>query len=168
MRRALFIYVHIVFRVYEYAFVMPCVVVDVYFSMNVCLHACTLICVGVWLCGCQSACLSGSLPDAWLKRYPARLLLFCTCLGFLTTVNLIMTLLLPPLFPLAKIVIGRSRMHSIALLLLEMIFVGAEARDPRQLKGLFPLPLTAVTGFLGACMAVRLLRDEGIELPHLW
>lgn len=54
------------------------------------------------------------------------------------------------------------------LLLLEIILIGAEARDPWQLGGLYPLPLVALTGVLGAWMAFRLVREKRIDPLFLW
>ena len=49
-----------------------------------------------------------------------------------------------------------------------MTLIGAEERNPWQLEGLFPLPLAALTGFLGAWMAVCLMRDRGVNPLFLW
>lgn len=59
-------------------------------------------------------------------------------------------------------------MHAVALLLLEMVLIGAEAKDRLQLGELYPLPLVAVTGGLGVWMAVRLVRDQGVDPLFLW
>ncbi|CAM9422492.1 unnamed protein product, partial [Laminaria digitata] len=59
-------------------------------------------------------------------------------------------------------------LHAVLLLLVEMTLIGAEERDPWQLEGLFPLPLAALTGFLGAWMAVRLMQDRGMNPLFLW
>lgn len=62
----------------------------------------------------------------------------------------------------------RARLHAVTLLLLEMVLVGAEAGDPSQLSELYPLPLVAVTGGLGVWMAVRLVRDRGVDSLFVW
>lgn len=59
-------------------------------------------------------------------------------------------------------------LHAVLLLLLEMVLINAEARDPWGLEGLFPMPLVAVTGFLGAWMVVRLFRDRWLDPLYLW
>lgn len=52
--------------------------------------------------------------------------------------------------------------------MVEGILIGAGASDPWQLEGLYPLPLTAVTGVLGAWMAFKLLRERGLDPLYLW
>lgn len=59
-------------------------------------------------------------------------------------------------------------LHAVLLLLLENVLIAAEVGDPWLLAGLFPLPLAAVTGFLGAWMAVHLVRDRGIDPLYIW
>eukprot|EP00903_Cladosiphon_okamuranus_P018928 g17409.t1 len=59
-------------------------------------------------------------------------------------------------------------LHAVTLLLLEMVLVGAEAKDPWQLSELYPLPLVGVTGALGTWMAVRLVRDRGVDPLFVW
>lgn len=59
-------------------------------------------------------------------------------------------------------------LHAVLLLLLENVLIAAEVGDPRLLAGLFPLPLAAITGFLGAWMAVHLVRDMGIDPLYMW
>lgn len=54
------------------------------------------------------------------------------------------------------------------LLVVEMVLIGAEAEDPFQLKDLYPLPLVAVTGGLGVWMALRLVRDRGVDPLFVW
>lgn len=54
------------------------------------------------------------------------------------------------------------------LLFLEMVLIGAEAKDPLQLSELYPLPLVAVTGGLGVWMAARLVRDQGVDPLFVW
>lgn len=59
-------------------------------------------------------------------------------------------------------------LHAVLLLLLENVLIAAEVGDPWLLAGLFPLPLAAVTGFLGTWMAVHLVRDMGIDPLYIW
>lgn len=54
------------------------------------------------------------------------------------------------------------------LLVVETILIDVEYNDPWKMDGLFPLPLVAVTGFLGVWMAVRLFRDRGLDPAYLW
>ncbi|CAN0545448.1 unnamed protein product [Ectocarpus sp. 12 AP-2014] len=53
-------------------------------------------------------------------------------------------------------------------MLLEIVLVGAEARDPWQLDGLYPLALVGLTGVLGIWMAFRLVRDHEVDPLFLW
>lgn len=59
-------------------------------------------------------------------------------------------------------------LHGVALLVVEGMLIGAEVRDPWRLEGLYPLPLTALTGALGAWMAFKLLRERGLDPLYLW
>eukprot|EP00752_Nemacystus_decipiens_P003365 g3112.t1 len=59
-------------------------------------------------------------------------------------------------------------LHAVALLFLEMILVGAEAREPIQLSELYPLSLVGVTGGLGMWISVRLVRDHRVDPLFLW
>ncbi|CAM9973927.1 unnamed protein product, partial [Scytosiphon promiscuus] len=59
-------------------------------------------------------------------------------------------------------------LHAVVLLLLEIVLVRAEANDPWQLGGLYPLPLAALTGALWAWVAFRLVRERGIDPLFLW
>ena len=61
-----------------------------------------------------------------------------------------------------------KRLHAVVLLFLEMVLIGAEAKDPLQLSELYPLPLVAVTGGLGVWMAARLVRDQGVDPLFVW